>query len=282
MGGVKKLDGHRAGLPVAPNLKPGDGCIWWIAAMDLGNGFWVWMFIHATPARVLIDSEATRVYISPEFVDRIQQPTFLKKELYCLLLVDRTPTIHNKGWVHHKTRKLGLEIEGHLEYLKFDMTKLASEDMILGLLWLRRANPQIDWSKSSIQLGGRKSTLLDIISQHDSKRTWKIEAMTNKEVQQEAWDHLNSIKVLWSKTSAADTLASPYSIPKEYKEFQKLFKTEPDQEALSKHQSWDHEIRIEDGKTPIKKGIYPLSAEKLDALRKYLEENQQKGFIRES
>ena len=32
----------------------------------------------------------------------------------------------------------------------------------------------------------------------------------------------------------------------------------------------------------MKKGIYSLSAEKLDTLRKYLEENQRKGFIRES
>ena len=129
------------------------------------------MFIHITPVRVLIDSGATGVYISPEFVNRIQQPTFLKKESYCLLLIDRTPTIHNKGWVHHETQKLGLGIEGHLKYLKFDMTKLASEDMILGLLWLRRANPQIDWSKPNIQLGGQKSTLLNIISRHNSKRT---------------------------------------------------------------------------------------------------------------
>ena len=75
---------------------------------------------------------------------------------------------------------------------------------------------------------------------------------------------------------------SKYHIPEEYEEFQKLFETEPDQEALSKHQSWDYEIKIKDGKTPTKRGIYPLSAEKLDALRKYLEENQQKGFIRES
>ena len=106
--------------------------------------------------------------------------------------------------------------------------------------------------------------------------------MTSEEVHQEARDHPNSVQVLWSKTSAADTLASPYSIPEEYEEFRRLFETEPDQEALSKHQSWDHEIKIEDGKTPTKKGIYSLSAEKLDALRKYLEENQQKGFIRES
>ena len=75
---------------------------------------------------------------------------------------------------------------------------------------------------------------------------------------------------------------SKYHIPEEYKEFQRLFKIEPNQKTLSKHQSWDYEIKIEDGKILMKKGIYSLSAEKLDALRKYLEENQQKGFIQES
>ena len=133
IGGVKKLDGHWARLPVTPNQKPGNGRSRRITATDSGDGFRVWMIIHATPARVLIDSGATGVYISPDFVDRIRQPTFLKKEPYCLLLVDGTPTTHNKGWVHHETRRLGLEIEGHLKYLKFDMTKLVSEDTILGL-----------------------------------------------------------------------------------------------------------------------------------------------------
>ena len=60
----------------------------------------------------------------------------------------------------------------------------------------------------------------------------------------------------------------------EYAEYKEMFKKEPNQEALPKHQPWDHEIKLQEGKQPTKKSIYPLSAEKLDALRRYLKENQ--------
>ena len=55
------------------------------------------MFIYAKPAQVLIDSDATGIYISPEFAKKIQQEIILKKESYQLYLVDRTSTTYNNG-----------------------------------------------------------------------------------------------------------------------------------------------------------------------------------------
>lgn len=54
------------------------------------------------------------------------------------------------------------------------------------------------------------------------------------------------------------------------------------EEALPKHQPWDHEIPLEPGKTPAFKKIYPMNEQQLKALREYLDENLKKGFIRES
>ena len=71
-------------------------------------------------------------------------------------------------------------------------------------------------------------------------------------------------------------------IPKEYEEFSTLFDEEATEEALPSHQPWDHTIPIKEGMEPSKSPIYPLSAEKLNALREYLDENLKKGFIRES
>src|SRR5947209_7717533 len=71
-------------------------------------------------------------------------------------------------------------------------------------------------------------------------------------------------------------------IPSEYKDFEELFQEESDEEALVEHQPWDHEIKLKEGKTPTKQKIYPLSEDKLEALRTYLEENRKKGFIQES
>ena len=52
--------------------------------------------------------------------------------------------------------------------------------------------------------------------------------------------------------------------------------------TIAQHQDWDHEIKLEPGSQPRKKPIYPMSTEKLNALRKYLDKNTIKGFIRKS
>ena len=85
--------------------------------------------------------------------------------------------------------------------------------------------------------------------------------------------------ILWTKEISA---TSSIKIPKEYKNFQRLFKLEKDENFLPPHQPWDHKIKLEEGKQPGKHAIYPLSDFKLETLRKYLDENLRCGLIRES
>ena len=54
------------------------------------------------------------------------------------------------------------------------------------------------------------------------------------------------------------------------------------EQILPKHQPWDHEIKLEPGKQSTFGPIYPLSEKELKKLRKYLDENLAKGFIRKS
>ena len=68
-------------------------------------------------------------------------------------------------------------------------------------------------------------------------------------------------------------------ISKEYRDFAELFADEVSGKALSKHQSWDHKILIQEEKAPEKTLIYLLSSEKLEVLRTYLDENLKKEFI---
>ena len=70
-------------------------------------------------------------------------------------------------------------------------------------------------------------------------------------------------------------------MPKEYQEFQEMFKEEV-YEKLLEHRDWDHEIPLEKGKKPTYGPIYPLSETELKALREYLDENLKKRFIQPS
>ena len=91
------------------------------------------------------------------------------------------------------------------------------------------------------------------------------------------------VKVLFSKQINLVTIKLTNStLSEEYRDFVKLFINKASEEALSAHQSWDHEILIVEDMTSEKTLIYSLSSEKLKALHIYLDENLKKRFIRES
>lgn len=70
-------------------------------------------------------------------------------------------------------------------------------------------------------------------------------------------------------------------IPKEYKEFEELFK---DKEVgqLPPRRSFDHAIPIQKDKTVPFGPLYKLAPKELDELKKYINENLEKGFIEKS
>ena len=72
-------------------------------------------------------------------------------------------------------------------------------------------------------------------------------------------------------------------LPSEYQDFENLFKEKEGEVALSKYKSWNHEISIEDGKTPnYYRELIPLSKKEEDFLKDYIEKHLAKGFIRPS
>ena len=68
-------------------------------------------------------------------------------------------------------------------------------------------------------------------------------------------------------------------LPPEYQDFGSVFdKKEASQ--LPPHRVIDHEISLEPGKQPPWKPLYSMSQNELEALRAFLKENLEKGFIR--
>ena len=67
-----------------------------------------------------------------------------------------------------------------------------------------------------------------------------------------------------------------------YKKWEYLFQKEGNADALLIHQSWDHKIKLEQGKQSMFEPIYALSEKELETLQKYLDKNMKKGFIQKS
>jgi hypothetical protein len=70
-------------------------------------------------------------------------------------------------------------------------------------------------------------------------------------------------------------------VPPEYHKFLPLF-SEMEANKLPPHRPYDHRIPLKEGFTPPFGPIYSLSRTALEALRKWLDENLSKGFIRAS
>ena len=111
----------------------------------------------------------------------------------------------------------------------------------------------------------------------------QIYTISVNELKQKLQKNSEQVKILWSKQINLATIKLTNStLLEEYRDFVKLFADEASEETLSAHQSWDHKILIVEDKTSEKTSIYLLLSEKLEALHTYLNENQKKGFIRES
>ena len=70
-------------------------------------------------------------------------------------------------------------------------------------------------------------------------------------------------------------------IPAEYHEFAKVFSKE-EADKLPEHRHYDHTIPLQEGTTPPFGPIYNLAPAELEVLRKYVDDNLRKQFIRHS
>jgi transposase InsO family protein len=70
-------------------------------------------------------------------------------------------------------------------------------------------------------------------------------------------------------------------LPPEFREFADVFSPK-EAERLPPHRSYDHDIRVQEGKALPFGPLYPMSREELKVLKEWLEDNLRKGFIRPS
>lgn len=117
-------------------------------------------------------------------------------------------------------------------------------NLILGLPWLQKHNPMINWLTGKIQLPSRLQTL----------------------------------DILGLETSTLNAGTSPVTLPVKYSAFKDLFSKQKANQ-LPEHKPYDHSIPLEKDTMPPFGPIYSLSEPELQTLREYLDENLEKNFI---
>ena len=239
----------------------------------------------------MIDSGASGNFVSKTLVQSIDLPTRTKKDYYRLQLIDGSSL--SAGKVDEETFPLPMSIQRHHEEFAFDVVEMATHNVILGIPWLKKHNPIINWKKEvlTFERTGDVTSLQPIRQQRmtmDEKSNRRpVEAcnasISNKNDLKRGFGSAYTDRgQSGKKARVRDGTDVPPDIPKEYNRWKQLFVEETTANALPKHQTWDHEIELEPGKAPTFGPIYALSEKELTVLRGYIDENLRKGFIRES
>jgi len=104
----------------------------------------------------MVDCGATGLFLDVPFVQRNHITTFPLRQPIDLLNIDGSP--NTAGRITHFTR-LELTVDSHTTWTDFLVANLGGEDMILGLPWLRKLNPTIDWHQGTLQVPTASSSV---------------------------------------------------------------------------------------------------------------------------
>jgi hypothetical protein len=109
----------------------------------------------------LIDSGATANFISPKLVELLKIPKIALSHARNIQMLDGSNPKTGKVW--HKVH-LQFQCQGLPSSSKFLVCPIGSNQIILGMPWLRSQNPHIDWKEQTISL----SETLQIASEEEA------------------------------------------------------------------------------------------------------------------
>ena len=189
-------------------------------------------------ALAMIDSGTTRNFMSRKFATNHRIPGLPKKRPYQLTVVDGTPLNQDEEMVKEETLPLISQIYGkNLGRIIFDLVSIPHE-VILGIPWLEKVNPSIDWNSQKITIGKEKSkkstpkqgkTPMIGICKISQKQIRKIQQQEPQKVLT-VW--IRPVSGQLNVTQKEDKAQA--KIPRDYQEFYEMFKEEA-HEKVSKH-----------------------------------------------
>jgi hypothetical protein len=221
--------------------------------------------IEGRRAHILIDSGASVDFVSENFVQRQQIAT---TKLHPPLRVNLAD-----GTIRQCDRRI-LRAEMDVSDRKYEVNltvlPLRHYDAVLGMTWLRRYNPHIDWR----QLTVTSSIVAAPITANATKRAFRRK---RKGLQQAYVVMVNGT----ATSTASDDGSQEPAARRLLAEFQDVF---PDElpVGLPPPRAIDHRIELLPDREPPSRPSYRMSAAEMDEVRKQLDDLLKHGFIQPS
>ena len=161
------------------------------------------------------------------------------------------------------------------EQEQFVAADLDRYEVILGMPWLRRHNPRIDWSQHHWSYPNVAHNV-ELVSPQQFESLVDQGATAYAAFARESQEDTNGGETLGVSLHTLEAV----DLPREYEDYCDVFSEDAANE-LPPYGPQDHAIDLDGGAPPFGP-LYNLSANELTVLKKYIEENLKKGFIARS
>ena len=246
----------------------------------------------------LLDSGVTGLVMSSEFA---RKKGFKLKRLERPMQVRNVDRSFNREGPIENTVEVNVYYKGHVERTEIDVIGGQKWGVILGMPWLERHNPEIDWKTGEVKMmrcpeecgkqwrpvqgksGWEKQEEEEEKEEAEKKREEKEKKKKQRkgrtvEVRKvmEEWE-------IWDEEeeAAKSEAEAKKLVPGKFHQWIKVF-GKKQSERMPTRKVWDHAIDIKEGFVPRKGKVYPLSREEREEVRKFVKEQLRKGYIQPS
>jgi hypothetical protein len=231
----------------------------------------------------MIDSGATALFISKCFVQRHH---IIYSPLLNTIALHNIDGSKNKAGLLTHFAHLMLMIGSWNEPTNFLVTDLSPEDIILGLLWLKKVNPTIDWDSGKMEIPNSLEQFTPssphVLEANRLKRRAWIKARIITDASNEIWVCARyTLSTELAKKAGEGKVKKMFEelVSKKYQCHAKVF-LETESHRLLKHQPWDHMIDLKsDAPETLKMKVYPMPINEQKTLDQFIQENLEKGYI---
>ena len=232
--------------------------------------------------KTLVDSGATDNFIHPNFIKRMgirQRELDKPKNIYNI-----NNTTNKAGQITHYLN-LAVTTRGATKEMRFLITDIGREDVLLGYPWLSAYKPHFSWKHGTIDEANfpiilrtikpntpREAIVRYLSTDERTDIVAKLERMVGGE-----------LPTIWTMATKLTIVAQQYTkkvdIPKEYRAFAKVFSKEESQ-RFPPSRACDHAITLKPGAPDsINCKVYLMTQEEDAALDIWIDEQLEKGYI---
>ena len=201
----------------------------------------------------------------------------------------------NKGGEITQETSVILEYDYHEERLTFEICDLGKNEMILGMTWLNKHNPEIDWETGHVKMTRCPRSCGRHAKEYKRKRA-KERLRKRKATKWELWEYVKAkeeehefvtfqggnLDFIRSKDERyqdeyrqINKTSTEDLVPQELHEFLTVFNKEKS-ERMPLRKPWDHSIELKDSFIPKKSKIYSMSPEEQKEISDFVTDQMRK------